>query len=75
MVRPFMVGDRFVPFGMKGSKLLSDFLTDAKKSLYEKRCQLVVTESNGDIIWVANERTDNRFRVTDSTARVLVICC
>ena len=75
MVRPFMVGDRFVPFGMKGSKLLSDFLTDAKKSLYEKRCQLVVTDSNGDIIWVANERTDNRFRVTDSTARVLVICC
>lgn len=75
MVRPCVVGDRFVPFGMNGSKLISDFLTDAKKSLYEKRCQLVVTDANGDIVWVANERTDNRFRVTDATKRVLVIYC
>ena len=75
MVRPSVVGDRFVPFGMNGSKLISDFLTDAKKSLYEKRCQLVVTDANGEIVWVANERTDNRFRVTDATKRVLIIYC
>ena len=75
MVRPCIAGDRFVPFGMNGSKLISDFLTDAKKSLYEKRCQLVVTDANGEIVWVANERTDNRFRVTDATKRVLIIYC
>ena len=75
MVRPCVAGDRFVPFGMNGSKLISDFLTDAKKSLYEKRCQLLVADADGEIVWVANERTDNRFRVTDSTKRVLVICC
>ena len=75
LIRPCMTGDRFVPFGMKGTKLISDFLTDVKKSLYEKRCQLVVTDANGEIIWVVNERTDNRFRVSDSTKRVLLICC
>ena len=75
MVRPCVMGDRFVPFGMNGSKLISDFLTDAKKSLYGKRCQLVVTDANGEIVWVANERTDNRFRVTDATKRVLIIYC
>lgn len=74
-VRPCVVGDRFVPFGMKGSKLLSDFLTDAKKSLYEKRCQLVVTDAKERIIWVVNERTDDRFRVSDTTNRMLLIYC
>lgn len=75
LIRPCDVGDRFVPFGMNGSKLISDFLTDCKKSLYEKRCQLVVTDACGNIVWVVNERIDNRFRVTETTKRVLVIGC
>lgn len=66
-------GDRFVPFGMNGSKLVSDFLTDSKKTLFEKRRQYVVTSAAGDIVWVVDERPDNRFRVTDKTVKVLVL--
>ena len=38
-------GDRFVPFGMNGMKLVSDYLTDRKKNVFEKRAQLVVTDA------------------------------
>ena len=66
-------GDRFVPFGMKGSKLVSDYLTDRHRSLNEKRSQMVVEDADGRIIWLAGERTDNRFRVDAATTEVLMI--
>ena len=66
-------GDRFVPFGMKGSKLVSDYLTDRHRSLNEKRSQMVVEDADGRIIWLAGERTDNRFRVDATTTEVLII--
>lgn len=72
-LRPVANGDRFVPFGMKGSKLVSDFLTDKKKTLFEKRRQLVVSEAGGGIVWVVGERPDNRFRITDTTVKALVL--
>ena len=70
-LRPVQTGDRFSPFGMKGRRLVSDFLTDLKLSLLEKRRQLVVTDRDGQIVWLVGLRIDNRFRVTPQTARVL----
>lgn len=49
-------GDRFTPFGMRGSKLVSDYLTDSKKSLIDKQRQLVVTDATGKIVWLVGER-------------------
>ena len=72
-LRPYMEGDRFVPFGMNGSKLVSDFLTDKKKTLFEKRKQLVLVNSNNDILWLVGERIDNRYRVKEETIEVLEI--
>ena len=72
-VRYAISGDRFVPFGMKGSKLISDFLTDQKRSLIEKRRQLVVENGNGDILWLVNNRTDNRYRCEPSSEQLLVL--
>ncbi len=66
-------GDTFIPFGMKGKKLLSDFMTDRKMSLFEKQAQLVLTQADGDIVWLVNLRPDNRFRVTPATRRILLI--
>lgn len=66
-------GDRFIPFGMRGSKLVSDYLTDRKKSLFEKRRQLVITDASDRIIWLVNERPDNRCRITEGTQKVLCI--
>ena len=72
-VRPIANGDAFIPFGMTGRKLVSDFLTDQKCSLLEKRNQLVVTDCEGQILWLVGKRTDNRFRVTEQTTEVLQI--
>ena len=72
-VRLVQEGDRFVPFGMKGSKLVSDYMTDQKLSLLEKRHQEVVTDASGAIVWLIGRRTDNRFRVSKETTNVLRI--
>ena len=73
IVRPVRPGDRFTPYGMKGSRLLSDFLTDRKLSVFDKRRQLVVTDANGDIVWVVGQRTDQRFSISHETTHILLI--
>lgn len=70
-VRPVQTGDRFCPFGMEGHRLVSDFLTDCKRSLIDKRRQLVVTDRDGQIIWVVGLRSDNRFKVTEKTLEII----
>ncbi len=72
-VRPTQQGDRFQPFGMKGTKLVSDYLTDRKRSLFDKRRQLVVTDATGQIVWLVNERPADSFRVTDNTKMILCL--
>lgn len=71
-VRRWKKGDAFVPFGMKGKKLVSDYLTDCKFSLQEKEKACVIC-SGEDIVWLVGERSDNRFRIDESTAKVLLI--
>ena len=70
-LRPVREGDAFCPFGMEGHRLISDFLTDLKRSVLDKRRQLVVTDATGTIIWLVGLRTDNRFRVTPDTTTIL----
>ena len=64
-------GDRFVPFGMKGSKLVSDFLTDRKLSVIEKQRQLCLCDSKGVIIWIVGQRINNRNRIDSNTIKIL----
>ena len=66
-------GDRFMPFGMKGTKLVSDYLTDRKRTVFQKDSQLVLTDKDGRVIWLVGERPDARYCVTDSTIKALVI--
>ena len=72
-VRPVQSGDQFCPLGMDGHKLVSDFLTDRKLTLFEKRRQLVVTDAKGDILWLVSHRPDHRYRITPDTTRILRI--
>ena len=67
-------GDVFVPFGMTGKKKVSDYLTDRKFSLSQKE-RLWVLCSGNDIVWLVGERLDNRFRITSSTRRILIVTC
>ena len=73
LLRNIKNGDRFVPFGMKGSKLVSDYLTDKHYSLNDKQKKLVVEDTEGRIIWLVGERTDNRFRIDADTKKALTI--
>ena len=73
VIRPVQTGDRFQPFGMEGSRLVSDFLTDRKYSVLEKRRQLVVTDATDNIVWLVGERVDQRYAVSADTRRVLEI--
>jgi tRNA(Ile)-lysidine synthase len=58
---------------MKGSKLLSDFLTDRKLSLLDKRRQLVLSDAIGLILWVLGIRVADPCRITTSTTSILKI--
>ena len=71
-IRAIQNGDRFIPFGMSGTKLVSDYLTNIKASVIQRRNQLVITEQNDHIIWLVKERPDNRFRISPSTKNILV---
>jgi len=71
-VRKWKQGDIFVPFGMTGKKLVSDYLTDRKFSLLQKESQWVLCYGE-KITWVIGERTDNRFRIDESTRRVMIV--
>lgn len=72
-VRTVTTGDRFCPFGMHGSRLVSDFLTDRKYSVFDKQRQLVVCDARGEILWLLGLRPDNRFRIDSETKNILKI--
>lgn len=49
LIRRWRDGDRITPLGMKGSKLLSDLLTDHKVSSVQKRSAKVVESFDGNL--------------------------
>ncbi|MDO4180927.1 MAG: tRNA lysidine(34) synthetase TilS [Bacteroidales bacterium] len=71
-IRRWQQGDSFIPFGMKGRKNVSDYLTDRKFSLFQKEKQCVVC-SEERIVWLAGERIDDRYRVTEKTKRIAIV--
>lgn len=58
---------------MKGSKLVSDYLTDRKRNVVQKMGQHVITDSQGEIVWLVGERTSDRSKITDQTQKILEI--
>lgn len=69
--RKWQIGDSFVPFGMKGKKKISDYLTDRKFSITQKERQWVLC-CGERIAWLIGERTDNRFRIDETTKRIII---
>jgi tRNA(Ile)-lysidine synthase len=72
IIRKWEQGDSFYPFGMDRKKKLSNYFVDNKYSVLEKE-QCWILESNGNIVWIINDRIDNRFRITSRTKMVLII--
>jgi tRNA(Ile)-lysidine synthetase, C-terminal domain len=73
LFRRWRDGDRFNPLGMKGSKKISDFLTDLKRDRFSKEKRIVATTEDDRIICLLGERIDHNYRITQDTRRVLEI--
>ncbi|MBQ0129707.1 MAG: tRNA lysidine(34) synthetase TilS [bacterium] len=73
-LRQWQQGDRFHPFGMKGSKLLSDFFVNQKYTNNQKENQWLLVSANGDILWVVGQRIDDRYKVQKDTKSVFECC-
>lgn len=69
--RKWQIGDTFAPLGMKGKKNISDYLTDRKFSISQKERQWVLC-CGERIAWLIGERIDNRFRIDETTQRVVL---
>lgn len=71
-LRRWHKGDRLAPFGMRGSKKLSDIFSDAKLSLTEKENIWILTR-NDEILWVVGLRASRHFAVTAETSSIIKI--
>ena len=72
-LRPIRQGDRFTPFGMKGTKLVSDYLTDIKCSVIDRQRQMVIEDATGMILWLVGRRTNDKCRIDSSSNAALII--
>ena len=72
-LRRVVEGDRFTPLGMRGTQLVSDFLTNLKRNRFEKRNQLVLLDATGTILWVLGLRINDRFKLTPQSTSCLQI--
>lgn len=61
-LRHWRRGDRIQPFGMKGTRLVSDLFSDAKMTPAQKRAVWLLTR-NDCIMWVAGVRTSAHYNV------------
>jgi tRNA(Ile)-lysidine synthase len=69
-IRTWKSGDFFNPLGMKGSKKISDFLTDNKIDVITKANQKVLVNVN-EIIYVIGYRINDKYKITNKTKKVL----
>ena len=72
ILRHWRKGDRMRPFGMKGTKLLSDLFVDMKMSESEKRSAWVL-EVDGTIVWVLGRRAADAYRIAKTAHGYVII--
>lgn len=72
-VRNRRPGDRFYPLGLGGSKKLKDFFIDLKLPHHLRDEIPIVVSADGEIVWVAGLRLDERFKITETTRKVFCL--
>lgn len=70
-LRGIAEADRFRPFGMKGSKLVSDFMTNLHCSRLDKLLAQVLVDEQNAIYWLLGYRTADMAIISNDTKRVL----
>ena len=66
-------GDRFSPLGLRGSKKVTDYLTDIKFENLHKGNVLVMCDASGKIVCLPGLQISNYVRVTESTSEILQV--
>ena len=73
-LRTWQSGDYFLPFGLKGKQKVSDYFVNQRFSLLDKQNAWLLL-SDKKIMWIVNYRTDERFKITEKTKKVLSAKC
>ncbi len=71
-IRNWRQGDRFQPFGLQGTKKLSDLLREHRVTRDDREAVLVVTDDES-ILWVVGLARSERTRLLPSTLRTVTI--
>ena len=71
MLRKWKNGDKFIPFGMRNFKKLSDFFIDEKYSILDKQSQWLLC-SGDDIVWIVGKRIDDRYKIETQTKKAYI---
>lgn len=74
VLRHWRQGDRFRPFGMKGTKLVSDLFVDLKLTQAQKNAAWLL-EADGTIVWVIGYRAAHEFVVTPGATDYVLLQC
>ncbi len=72
VLRHWRQGDRMKPFGLKGSKLVSDLFADLKLDHAAKRDTWLL-EADGNILWVLGYRTSSLYAVQRESQDYLLL--
>ncbi|MBY0245039.1 MAG: tRNA lysidine(34) synthetase TilS [Sphingobacteriaceae bacterium] len=72
-LRYWQQGDQFIPFGMSNFKKISDFFIDKKVALQHKSNIPILINGNGEIMWVVGYRTDNRYKISAETKKIITL--
>ena len=71
-VRRIRPGDHFRPLGLRGTKKLSDYLSERGVPVWQRSSQLLVL-NDGRIAWVVGGAIDEAVAITDLSSRFLQI--
>ncbi|WP_431292855.1 tRNA lysidine(34) synthetase TilS [Pedobacter sp. P26] len=71
VLRNWQNGDKFIPLGMRNLKKVSDYFIDEKVPLHLKSVTPILVNGNGEIVWIAGMRQDNRYKLTSATKKLL----
>ena len=71
-VRNRLQGDRFQPYGMRGTKKIKDFMIDAKVPRYE-RDRIPMLVCSDKVLWVVGYTTSDPFKIHSGTRQYLYL--
>jgi tRNA(Ile)-lysidine synthase len=69
--RNYKLGDSFYPLGMNKKKKVSSYISDVKMSYISKFRQIVIEDSNNQIIWLVGQQINDRFKINSNTKNIL----